>query len=715
MSIRKKMMLAFVAASVIPLVLAGSFYWFSLFVTARKVSQNLNRVVEQFAQNSMARILEEFEDDLRLQSSLLESLVEIQKSGFEHATVSPSPALSPGPISPIPGEIAHQIFFRFTPSGDSIRLKVDWTRQSIFSVNSQQMGMNSRDVVRLQQMTPLYARLRRRLPKGILWQYTALESGVMGVYPAGNEIPVNYDPRTRLWYRQAQESGRLQWSAPYVDAFTRQLLITVSAPLINPQGEFIGVTAVDVRILDILRLVKVLPKDWSEDAHAFLIDAQGAEETDRLPVYVQLDYSTTHRNWRIPVERKYLTSVDQQSFREMVQDIRAGKGGIRRMEYRGKSALWVYRGFSEKRIYPILIVPYRNLEALVKQTRYEILNRNVRWLYYSLIFSLIVGLVAVLGATRFSRRIVSPIRELTEKSRLLAEGDFLVRADVHTADELEELAGVFNRIGPYLKEREEMKTSLEAARLIQQRLLPEVDFRKNGFHVAGMCAYSDETGGDFYDFLWLQDGETEQIVVLLGDVSGHGIAAALLMAMARALMRNNLRQFNGDLSRALAATNAQLVADTEPQKFVTLFALKWQPATGKLFWATAGHDPALWWQYDSGKIEQLEGEGIPLGFLSGVAFSETGPKQLKQGDVVVIGTDGIWEAENEKGEMFGKERLQELIRTYHTATARELAERIVQEVKNYCGNRKLQDDVTVVVVKMEGPKIVQGTKHRNGH
>jgi sigma-B regulation protein RsbU (phosphoserine phosphatase) len=264
---------------------------------------------------------------------------------------------------------------------------------------------------------------------------------------------------------------------------------------------------------------------------------------------------------------------------------------------------------------------------------------------------------------------------------------------------------VLNQIGPYLKEREEMKTSLEAARLIQQRLLPEADFRKNGFRVAGVCAYSDETGGDFYDFLPVQQGEDEQVVVLLGDVSGHGIAAALLMAMARALMRSNLRQFNGDLSRALAATNSQLVSDTEPQKFVTLFALKWQPATAELFWATAGHDPALCWQHESGQIVELESEGIPLGFLREAVFSESGPKPLKPGDVVVIGTDGIWEAENEEGEMFGKERLKVLLRQYHTATANELAEKIVQEVKNYCGNRKLQDDVTVVVVKMESPEV----------
>jgi uncharacterized LabA/DUF88 family protein len=434
MSIRQKMMLAFVAASLIPLLLVGAFYSFSLFVTARKVSQNLNRVVEQYAQNSMTRILEEFEEDLRLQSSLLESLVEIQKSQFEHALRQPASALSSQTTLPLPREVAHRVFFRFTPSGDSIHLTVDLTRQSIYSVKPQQSRANASDILRLQQMTPLYARLRKRLPEVILWQYTALESGVMGTYPAGNQLPANYDPRTRIWYRQARERGSLHWSAPYVDASTRQLLITVSAPLFNPQGKFLGVTAIDVRILAIFRLVGALPEDWSDDAHAFLIDVQETGETDRLPIYVHLDYSATHHNWKLPVERRYLTSADESSFREMVRDIRTGKGGIRRMEYRGKSALWVYRGFTDKRIYPILIVPYQNLAALVRQTRYDILNRNVRWLFYSLIFFLVVGLVAVLGATRFSRRIVSPIHELTEKSRLLGEGNFLVRAEVHTGD-----------------------------------------------------------------------------------------------------------------------------------------------------------------------------------------------------------------------------------------------------------------------------------------
>jgi sigma-B regulation protein RsbU (phosphoserine phosphatase) len=282
----------------------------------------------------------------------------------------------------------------------------------------------------------------------------------------------------------------------------------------------------------------------------------------------------------------------------------------------------------------------------------------------------------------------------------LGEGDFEARVDIQTADELQQLGDVFNEIGPKLDEHQKMQRSLELARTIQQRLLPKSAPELQNFDISGMCKYSDETGGDYYDFVSLDETGNGNVSVILGDVTGHGIGAALLMASARSMLRNNLRHYGYDPAKVLFEFNNELARDTDPDKFITLFMGIIEDENRQISWTLGGHDPAIWFQHKADNFDELSSVGVPIGFVPDMKFEKAGPVTLASGDVVVIGTDGIWEAANQPGEMFGKERLKDVIKNHQKKTAQEIGQEIIKAVLDFCQPQHQEDDITVVVVKV---------------
>ena len=218
--------------------------------------------------------------------------------------------------------------------------------------------------------------------------------------------------------------------------------------------------------------------------------------------------------------------------------------------------------------------------------------------------------------------------------------------------------------------------------------------------MAGLCRYSDETGGDYYDFIQFEQNGSDLINIILGDVTGHGLSAALMMASARAMLRSNIRHAPGDISTILYEFNNELTADSDSDKFITLFLGVLDIKRKTITWASGGHDPAIRYTAKAQEVEQLTADGLPVGFLSDTPFESSGPLQLEQGDILLIGTDGIWEAENEDDEMFGKERLHQLVNKNKDKSAAEICRLIVDAVLEFCGAKKPQDDVTVVIIKV---------------
>ena len=212
-----------------------------------------------------------------------------------------------------------------------------------------------------------------------------------------------------------------------------------------------------------------------------------------------------------------------------------------------------------------------------------------------------------------SSNLTKPLQEITHVLRKVQHGLFETRVRVTSNDEIGYTGDVINAMTEGLIERDRIKQSLSLAKEIQQNLLPKDTLKLDGFDIAGKSEYCDETGGDYFDFIPAVGGEDQKLGVVIGDVSGHGISSALLMATVRSALRQ--RAFHpGSAAQIISDVNRQLVQDIEPScEFVTLFFLIIDTASKELTWVRAGHDPAILYDPASDSFEELGGSGMPLG------------------------------------------------------------------------------------------------------
>jgi sigma-B regulation protein RsbU (phosphoserine phosphatase) len=187
--------------------------------------------------------------------------------------------------------------------------------------------------------------------------------------------------------------------------------------------------------------------------------------------------------------------------------------------------------------------------------------------------------------------------------------------------------------------------------------------------------------------------------VVIGDVSGHGIPSALLMATTRSALHQRAR-LPASVSRIIADVNRQLTEDVEDSgRFVTLFFLVVDIAAKALIWVRAGHDPALLYRHKDGTFEELKGTGSALGLSSAASYEENERTGLCRGDIVVLLTDGIFEARNPKGEMFGKNRIEKIIRKNSELGAKKILNAVFTAAEQFQDKDKFEDDATMAVIK----------------
>jgi len=249
------------------------------------------------------------------------------------------------------------------------------------------------------------------------------------------------------------------------------------------------------------------------------------------------------------------------------------------------------------------------------------------------------------------------------------------------------------------KERDRLRHALEMARQVQQILLPKDNPGVAGLDVAGKSIYCDETGGDYYDFIEFKENDTQKLGVVVGDVAGHGISAALLMASVRSALRQRVAS-PGSISQIIADVNNQLVGDfAESGQFATLFYLAIDPSRRVIEWVRAGHDPAIYYDPAADKFIELDGFGMALGVEKDSRYEENRQNDFSRGSIIVLGTDGIWETRNESGRMFGRTALHDVIRKHSEAGAGPILKAIFKEIENFSKAGKPEDDLTLVVIK----------------
>ncbi|MEM6259170.1 MAG: SpoIIE family protein phosphatase [Planctomycetota bacterium] len=762
MSLRRKVMLVLLMAAVLPMLAVRAVQAVSIYRLQTQVAEQMREQLNEQAQEDMQRTVKGYASSLDQVGNLGLSLLKLQSSHVEFRLKGPQPrnavrlpsvqelalyeASQTGPYK-IEPSLRHAVV---TEDGGLEPLMITYDTQVYLSFDEQVSNDSRLELDKLASMTPVYREIHNKVDETILWQYTSLESGMHFSYPAKSAFPEGYDPKDQDWYERAINARGAVTSQPYVDAATGQLVITFAIPVANRSTELAGVTAIDLRVSELLDPL-ALNTEWAEDASVIVVashpakDRQGLRATrDQLnkphhtnqpgpptrplterplgenadqvadtsfpaDVYVVADIMQEQgqRRRQAALETVAFDSAEDRAV--VSDDLVNGRSGVQRVMIDGQDRMIAYgqigSGDEGRRVFAMIIAPTRTIqrpaEQQVRQVNEDLTASLVNTGGILILLLLFVFASAFLTSFRLTR----PISELADASKRVAGGDLETKVLVRRKDELGQLGDAFNAMVPALRDRMKIRESLAVAMQVQQSLLPQAPPKMKGLDLAGHSEYCDETGGDYYDFIQLDQIGPDAIAIAVGDVTGHGIAAALLMATGRALIRSHANT-TGSLGQVFTAVNRQLCDSEFTGRFMTvMYLIVENPGERdgpiRVRYMSAGHDPIVVYRPADDSFFELEGHDIPLGIDSHWQYKEQISDALQAGDVLVAGTDGIWECFNTYNEQFGKERMKQTIRQAAGGKADDIAKAVSDACRQWRGTREQNDDITLVVVKLD--------------
>lgn len=492
-----------------------------------------------------------------------------------------------------------------------------------------------------------------------------------------------YEPATRPWYTLALHADRPTWTPVYFWFVNGRADSTAGAgytrAIRNAAGELLGVLVIDItlgRTSDFLRRLPLAGRGavYIIDDLDLIVAASDGLVHSPDGQRIRLEQSES------PVARAAAATLSAHaSARAVVGDRPARVTTTPLSPFPGVS--W--------RIVAVLPEDQFLSEARAAQRQ-------------ALLLSAVAAAGCLALGVMLARRLAVPVQRLTSHVRRVGGGDFESRLSLSAARELQELAEAVNLMARDLKQRMELQKSLELAMEVQQSLLPASDPASDRFDIAGRTRYCDATGGDYYDFIDVAAASGGGILIALGDVMGHGIAAALLMASARAALRSQAAE-RDDLADVLTKVNRVLTRDNRHGRFMTMSLLRLDPsATGATArWASAGHDPVIVYDPRADRFDELEDGGLPLGVEESAEYDSYRRDDLPPGAILLIGTDGIWEMPGPDKARFGKDRLKSLVRASRDHSAAEIAAALEDTLNQFRGDIPAEDDVTFVVIKVK--------------
>jgi sigma-B regulation protein RsbU (phosphoserine phosphatase) len=710
MRIRSKLLVFFLIVSLAPLLLVWGSVRRDMAAMGENLADRSGNLLVHKASQSLERVVADHAATLLRERQLLEatarllaSRVEGVLSGHEHIAHGSVYAPPEDRLAGLKSE-----YYGLGMGGTLQPLDVDFSRVAVRSGDAK---------TPLAELAPVLGEAKLDHPGLLLWIDVALKDGERVRYPevrqgmAGGPMGMmgarqggmgrgrNMTGPTGLEAGGDAFPSDLIWAAPRVDRVTGRMVFALSAPIRDVEGAVEG------------RLTLVVPVDAVLNEKSR--NSPFTADTKSLLVAPQLDPATRQAGLRIvaregagqvgmghmwiPEADAWLTPEDTEPLQRMAESMLAGKPGVIGMAEPSGVELWAFAPMDESGVSLLLIVPEEDIVRDARAARGyvagQVREHNAKMGAVVLAVALVVIFMAFFLSKLFTRN----IRELAHAVRSVARGDFSVRVAVRSRDEVGQLARSFNAMIPELQDKVRMQNSLEVAQEVQLSLLPGHDPEFPGADVSGASDYSDETGGDYYDFIPRATDRGDSLVVAVGDVSGHGFQAALTMASARAYLRS-LLSGGEPLGEAVSAVNRLVFEDTDGSgRFMTLFLLELFE-DGTVEWVRAGHDPALLFDPDEDRFEELQGEGLPLGVIPDAEFT-VGRRKAAPGQIAVIGTDGIWEAVSPGGDMFGKDRFKALVRGHADQSAAALVRTVNQAVTAFRSTAPQRDDMTLAVVR----------------
>jgi len=338
-------------------------------------------------------------------------------------------------------------------------------------------------------------------------------------------------------------------------------------------------------------------------------------------------------------------------------------------------------------------VTYENMDARV--------SRMISRILATAGFGLLLGiLMALYMATRVTR----PVRKLAEGAGAISDGNFQYRVDIKSNDELGFLGNVFNKMSHDLEKsmearvyKERVGREVELARQVQKEIIPAELPKLAGLDVSAGLVSATEVGGDMYDFIPVEGGS----LMYLGDVTGHGIPACIVGAIANSLFYSY--SGIGNLKQMICDANDVLKKKTMATMFMTVCMLKWDSVAGRLTYVNAGHEPVLHFKASSGEVSEGKKDGMALGMVTSdqcpVNEADVG---MEAGDVVVVYSDGVLEAWKNEKEHYGMERLKASVKAASAvkgATAISIKDAVMADVAKFTGGFEQKDDQTILIIK----------------
>lgn len=519
----------------------------------------------------------------------------------------------------------------------------------------------------------------------------AIDAAPRGTYPS--------DPRQRPWYlaalRALQDGDEARWSEPYIwmrrDGGTEVPGVSYARPVLDPAGELLGVLDIELELGNLSSFLRGLRV--GQTGIAFVIDGDGkliassldqpltaADANGTLTPILATNSSDelTRRAAALTLSIQNPAPLALLSPELLLLSDRLAWVAARRLSNRPGLDWRV-----------IAVIPETDLTADVDRAR---------------IISLTVGGVATAGSLALGLLaawwLTKPILTLRTHVDQMAGGDLTTTLKLDSASEFAELADDVNRMQQDLLDRVRMRESLQVAMEVQRALLPDKPPGVPGLDLAGESVYCDETGGDYYDFLDVTQVSPSGIALALGDVMGHGVAAALLMASARAVIRSRAAEV-GSLAELMDHVNRQLVVDTAGMRFMTLMLALVDPASGLVRWCSAGQGTPMVLDPERGWLWTDLGDcGPPLGIDDSVRYEEVRSQVLRPGSIVLLGSDGVWEAMSPTKEQFGIDRVHDVIERLRDRPAADIAQGLREAVRRHRGQARVTDDITFVVARV---------------
>jgi len=505
-----------------------------------------------------------------------------------------------------------------------------------------------------------------------------------------------YDYPNQSWYKEImpklKKEHTVAWSLPYLEKQgSNANMITVGSGIYDENGNLIGLSTVDWKIDDIEKEIKKIGDPNSRKDNEVIPDAP--------PGTFALFADLVNDSILVSTDK----NIDNESLRgkslKNISWYRDDLIDISYIQYQGKTYIPYVKYINDKKMVLIMNVPRDELFY-----KNELVNIFTILPIVILLISVILSVLLYFGLHKYIHR---PIRKLMDIANRIGHGEQNIEIKVEKPLEFVKLAQTFDAmtkdIKSITKEREKINSELSIAKSIQASSLPDVfpPFpERKEFDIFASMEPAKEVGGDFYDFYFIDD---DHFMFLIADVSGKGVPAALFMMTTKTLI-NNISMVGYEPQKLIETINDKICSSNKQGFFVTVFASILNVKTGKMTCINCGHNLPLI-KRANGAFEYLKlDSNVALGVFPEYKFNiyET---QLNPGDMIFTYTDGITEAMNSEGELFGETKLIDSLNTIDETDTRTISEKIKSNVKTFTGGITQSDDITMLVLRYNGENL----------